>query len=923
MRKLVSIVLLLATCITMWAVPAVRQPILRSLENGKTDTIYLYGDEYASYRTSARTARVPSLRAQAPQQQKIASYVPTTGKVRVPVILVNFTDLSFTIDNPQAQFNDLFNINGGSNPNATGSVHTYFDASSNGALDLDYEVFGPYTLSHEMAYYGANRTSGGVTTNHNIRASELVTEAVQLAYDNGVDFSSFDANNDGTVDNISIVVAGYNEAEGGPANSIWPHYSNINTTKRYGTKYISGYLMISEYRGSGGKVQAGIGTYCHEFGHALGLPDLYDTSSSDAYTVGDWDVMCSGCYNNSGSTPPTYTAFERFVMGWLTPEQVTTAGIKTLQPIETSNEALLIAASTHNLNALSPNPAEYFLMENRQALGWDAGRDALVATGMLVTHITFNSSTWAWNTFNNSKPLGFAIVSAGVTVQIESTAADVFPGSTRRTTWQPTLNDGTVLNEHVISQIRQRTDGSISMYIGEGEDMLSFVPEEIEVSTLFLNEPLAYDTAVTTLRIPSTQQDSLLIHMESGLFKYSLDSGAQWYGAGDTAIIQLAHDSAYSMPLMIIHTPKKQRCAYSYAYLTAQTPDESMATQLTLKGNSPRPTLITPPVIDSIAEVSTHSFTVYWEEQNEADGYFYTLYTISAGSSTETEDFENFATLAEIRESGWNANFANTQSSVSKSGSAVLFTSSEQYLQTPKYLYTPTQLSFWLSNNYTPNGTDKTQGGQLYISGSEDGVTWKVITKITIQRTTKNIVRTIDLDTTQHMRIFRITYAHLGGNGGTIIDTWSAHYPVALQYIYAPHKNMVYSGNNSIRFRDLQPATEYYYTMQTYDEKGCEPHYSDFSSPVLIRTKATAEDQQLVVKRVGSGQYIIVLPEMSNGTETLAVYDNIGHLIQTIYPSYGTTTITLPTLDLGQLYLVKYYIEKMKRKDLNAKILCY
>ena len=292
----------------MWAVPAVRQPIIRTLENGKTDTIYLYGDENASYRTSTRTARVPSLRAQAPQQQKIASYVPSQGKVRVPVILVNFTDLSFTIDNPQAQFNDLFNINGGSNPNATGSVHTYFDASSNGALDLDYEVFGPYTLSHEMAYYGANKTSGGVTTNHNIRAQELVTEAVQLAYDNGVDFSHFDANNDGTVDNISIVVAGYNEAEGGPANSIWPHYSNVTTSKRYGTKYISGYLMISEYRGSGGKVQAGIGTYCHEFGHALGLPDLYDTSSSDAYTVGDWDVMCSGCYNNSGSTPPTYTA---------------------------------------------------------------------------------------------------------------------------------------------------------------------------------------------------------------------------------------------------------------------------------------------------------------------------------------------------------------------------------------------------------------------------------------------------------------------------------------------------------------------------------------------------------------------------------------------------------------------------------------
>jgi hypothetical protein len=245
----------------------------------------------------------------------------------------------------------------------------------------------------------------------------------------------------------------------------------------------------------------------------------------------------------------------------------------------------------------------------------------------------------------------------------------------------------------------------------------------------------------------------------------------------------------------------------------------------------------------------------------------------------------------------------------------------DQYLQTPKYLYTPTQLSFWLSNNYTPNGTDKTQGGQLYISGSEDGVLWKDITQITIQRTTKNIVRTIDLDTTQHMRTFRISYAHIGGNGGTILDAWNAHYPVALQYIYVPRQYM--TNGNTIQFRDLTPNTDYYFTLQAYEEKGCSPNFSDFSTPVRIRTKAQEDDQKLVVKHVGPGQYIIVLPEMSHGTETLAVYDGIGHLIGTISPSYGATTIALPTLDFGQLYLVKYYTEKMKRKDLNTKILCY
>ena len=909
----------------MWAVPASPKPILRELENGQTDTIYLYGDEHASFRAETRAAKIPALRsAQTPQQTMRSAYVPTTGKVRVPVILVNFTDLSFSLSNPKSQFNDLFNINGGSNPNATGSVHTYFDASSNSALDLEYEVFGPYTVSHEMAYYGANKTNDqGVTTGHNIRAGELVTEAFQLAYDNGLNVSRYDANNDGYIDNVSIVVAGYNEAEGGKAETIWPHYSVIQNSARYGSKYLAGYLMISEYRGSGGKVQAGIGTYCHEFGHALGLPDLYDTSSSDRYTVGEWDVMCVGCYNNHGSTPPTYTAFERFVMGWLKPEQVSKAGLRTLQPIETHNEALLIAASSHNGSALSPNPSEYFLLENRQAVGWDAGKEALVGTGMLVSHITFNSYTWDRNTFNAGTPLGYAVVSAGVVNPTQSTEADIFPGSTKRTTWQPKMNDGTILSQLVVSQIRQRNDGNMSMYIGPvGDDVLAFTPEELDVTTMFYKKPVAYDTAVTMLHIPATQQDSLLLCLESGNFVYSTDTGAHWQGAGDTACVRLIKDSTYNLPLLVVHTPKKQSCVYSYAFLWAETPDESMGTQLTLRGISPRPYMLTTPVIDSVSNLSSHSFTVYWEEQDEADGYFYSLYTLTSGEGQETESFEHFSTLQEIKESGWDANFANAQATISESGKAVLFTTSDEYLRTPEYLYEPKQLSLWLSNNYTPNGVDETIGGQLYISGSADGITWQNVGKITVLRTTKNIVRTLDLDTTLHLRQFRITYSHLGGNGGSIIDSWTAHYPFAIDYLFPPRTHLVYRGNNNIRFRDLQPDTEYYFALQAYDEKGCEPQYSTSSAPMAIHTNAKVENP-LVIKRTGEGQYTIVLPDMSEGKEQLSVYDHAGQIIYTKHPIYGDTEIVLPTLSIGHIYLIKYYIDTIKRKDLYTKILCY
>lgn len=923
MRKIVSIWVLLTASIVTWAVPASRQPIVRHLANGLTDTLFLYGDEHASFRTTTRNASLPRSLASAPQQVMRTAYVPTKGKVRIPVILVNFTDLAFTINSPKTQFSDFFNGNGGSNPNATGSVHTYYDASSNGQLDLEYVVFGPYTLSHDMAYYGANVTnSQGVTTNHNVRARELVIEATRLAYNSGVDFSSFDANNDNLIDNVSIVVAGYNEAEGGPKNSIWPHYSTISNGERFGSKYLCGYLMISEYRGSGGKTQAGIGTYCHEFGHALGLPDLYDTSDSERYTVGEWSVMCSGCYNNSGSTPPTYTAFERFIMGWLTPVQINSAGLRTLRPIEAYNEALLVASGQHNFNPLSPVPNEYFLLENRQAIGWDAGRDALVGTGMLISHITFSSYAWEYNTFNNSTPLGYAIVSAGVVDPTKSSAADIFPGSTRRSTWQPTLNNGTVLNDFVVSQIRQRADNDMSMYVGPiGDDVLAFTPEELVVTTSFLQKPIAYDTAVTMLHIPKTEEESLLLHMESGRFVYSIDSGAQWYSAGDTARITLLQDSSYHLPLLVVHTPIKQSCAYTYAFLTAETEDESLATQLTLKGTSPRPSLITPPVVDSAASVSTHSMTIYWEDQEEADAYFYSLYTLHTGTSKETEDFEQFATLTQIKESGWDANFANTQATISQSGYAVLCTQTGQYLQTPTYLYIPDHISLWLSNNYTPNGVDQTLGGQLIIRGSADGEEWKEITTINVQRTTKNITRTFELDTTQHMRQFRIEYTHLGGNGGTVIDTWNVYYPFTLQYIYPPRQYMT-NGNN-IRFRDLTPDTDYYFTLQAYDEKGCTPNYSDFSTPFRVHTKATPEDQHLIVKRNAPGLFTIVLPDMADGTYHMSIYDYSGRLVHRQNVYFGESTVDLPPLPLGYLYLVKYYKDTMKRKDLNTKILSH
>ena len=776
MRKIVSIWIVLVASIAVWAVPASREPIIRYRSDGRADTVYLHGDEFFHY-TSETKQDTRSIR-RSPQQVQLASSMPSHGHVRIPVILVNFTDLSFSLTNPTDQFNDFFNGNGGSNPNATGSVHTYYYASSNSMLDLEYEVLGPYTLSHDMAYYGGNKTnSDGSASSHNTRAAELVKEAVQLAVNNGVNFSRYDANNDNVIDNVSIVVAGHNEAEGGKAASIWPHYSVIPNSRTYNGKYIYGYLMISEYRGSRGQIQAGIGTYCHEFGHALGLPDLYDTQYSDTYTVGQWDIMCSGCYNNNGSTPPTFTAFERFMMGWLTPRQVDAPGLLTLPPIETSNEALLIAASKHNMNAFSPSPYEYFLLENRQAVGWDAGNEALVATGLLVSHITFNVTTWNYNTFNASKPLGFNIVSAGYSNPSQSSAADIFPGSSKRTVWHPTLNNGTVLSNFVVSQIRPHSDGDIAMNIGDADDnIMSFSPEEAVVKTTFLSEPVAYDTVEVQLHIPAIAYDSLRFRMESSRFRYSIDHGATWFGYNDTAWLAIERDSSYNTSVLAVYLPTWQTCDYISAFLSVETQDELYGTQLTLQGTSPRPILITTPVIDTVTDVSSHSLSVHWQPVNDADGYYYALYTMSSGS---------------------------------------------------------------------------------------------------------------------------------------------------IDYIYRLKEHIIYRGGDNVVFRNLEPSETYYFVMQAYDAKGCEEHTSALTSPIAIRTSDSPDNRQLIVRRNSDGHYTAVLPEIADGYHHIAIYDYMGHLTYSMRPAYGDVEVELPALRQGFIYMVKYYSETMRRKDLSTKVLYY
>jgi immune inhibitor A len=331
---------------------------------------------------------------------------PKTGSPRSLVILVNFSDTSFVTPDPQTAFTNLLNepdysVNGG-----TGSAKDYFQACSYGKFSPTFDVFGPVTLPNPMAYYGANDASG-----NDVKAEYMIADACTAAHNTGLDFRQYDTDNDGVIDNVFVYYAGHNEAEGGSKNSIWPHRWSMSASGYSGNvifdgKTLDDYACTSELRGKSGSNMCGIGTFCHEFGHVLGLPDYYDTNGAQAHTLDSWDIMDYGAYNNIGRTPPTYSVYDRFFLGYLTPQQVSAASDLTLlpiyqgktQPANMSKQAYLFSATTHNLNGASPNPAEFFMVEYRKQTGWDT---FLPAEGMCIWHIDYDQSIWDINTPNN------------------------------------------------------------------------------------------------------------------------------------------------------------------------------------------------------------------------------------------------------------------------------------------------------------------------------------------------------------------------------------------------------------------------------------------------------------------------------------------------------------------------------------------
>ena len=396
------------------------------------------------------------------------NYFPHTGSPTAVVILAQFSDTEFYLPDPVKSFEQYFNgdiqndFGNGENRNH-GSVKKYFTDMSDGQFTPNFKIVGPVTLPKSMEYYGANSTGGSKDVNYRQFVKDACAEASkQQSFDN----AEFDSDKDGCVDLVAIIFAGFGE-NNDPTNenTLWAKTS-LQDFGSYNGKSVKTAMMISELNakksllGSGGSYSTpqinGVGVFCHEMSHTMGLPDFYSTTSpadmKDNQELEYWSLMDGGENVSNGYYPVAYTAFERKHMGWSDYVEMEDGKTYSLTTADKGGRGHVY----HNPNTLAAGRvSDYFVFENIQNTGWNS---KLPGHGLIAYRVSLRISDMQDNTpINNivGDP-GFTIVPAdGCLLNINNTtgsnserqaayknsmAADPFPGTLKVTTLLATQN---------------------------------------------------------------------------------------------------------------------------------------------------------------------------------------------------------------------------------------------------------------------------------------------------------------------------------------------------------------------------------------------------------------------------------------------------------------------------------------------------
>lgn len=357
--------------------------------------------------------------------------VPTTGNIHIPVILIDYSDIPFK--RSKQDFDDMFNKE---NYQGKQSMKQYYQKASHGKLNITFDVYGWYNSGNSYKNYSDSK---GMRLTGN-----LLKLALAKAEADGADFSKYDNDNDGDVDAVILVHSGEGADGVGDSKYIWAHRWSLSSSEHSSVNYdgvvIDDYVVGCETRAANGsnvdnRGYSGIGQYCHEFGHALGMPDFY---ASNWGGLGYWAIMSGGAWLGKEMYPSNFNPWCRVQFGWDTPVELETNsyGEYTLETAANSNQVIKLVTN---------RPDEYFLLENIQRDGVNVQQ---IGTGLAIFQINEKMLSKNRGVNDDKDNPGIRLVEADFNKNTglyasksnKGSASDLFPGTTQKTSFNNKSN---------------------------------------------------------------------------------------------------------------------------------------------------------------------------------------------------------------------------------------------------------------------------------------------------------------------------------------------------------------------------------------------------------------------------------------------------------------------------------------------------
>lgn len=790
---------------------------------------------------------------------------PSEGQQKALVILVQYQDVAFTLEDPADYFSRMLMQPGFSDYGGTGSAHDFFIDSSNGKFNPQFDLVGPVTLSNNRKYYGGNDWYG-----NDQHPEQMVIEACQQL-DDQIDFSQYDRDNDGYIDNVFVFYAGQGEASYGSADTVWPHSWNVtsatSTAYYFDGKRLDRYACSNEWES--GRPD-GVGTFVHEFSHVMGLPDLYATSYTSAFTPGSWSALDYGPYNNGGCTPPAYGAFERYALGWLEPTELlpdTPMNVKL--PAISSNKACIIKSS---------DPDEFFLLENRQQKGWDA---YIPGHGMLVWHVDYDSYVWNSNTVNNSSSHQYVDIEEADNTRDEySRDGDAFPGTKNVTEFsddtRPSMRTWSNQALNVpLTEIRE-IDGTIHFKVCGG------LPD---IAAVTVNE--ATDITATGFKISwSPVENSVEYHL-------SVYTKATTGGRDYTFFVPGYNHKNVGQVLEAEVSGLEPLTDYYVMVHGSNGMDESLdSNEVPVTTDKPTFDLITP-VVEEATDVNANWFYANWQEVEGATDYIINVYTKVREGNPQVDGCDFSDGIAGMGK-GWISTSKQTFANASYSGKAIpslRMSKAGDYIQTPSFTDDICDISFWHRGSNTSETNTITV--KAYVAGS-----WIDIAKVNVKNAAGGTVTAISA-IPEGTRSIRIYYNEETDKGSLAIDDIIVRWgrPLVARTL-GKFADFAVGNTASYKVEGTTMETTYYYTVKAFNGE----NFTKLSAEKSVTTASNNSGINDIAfgKLTVCGQYVSV--EDIPGTR-VQVCDITGRVVADgKVGADGTFAVTVPARGI---YVVK------------------